>query len=201
MTVVERRQVRGICEHVLAVAQRAKGAPKKEVLHQSAVRLRALLRKGRFRQAEALAYGMLMESKDLSKEESSDEAAEDHKTSKTPHESVGNTVNIGRSIKFIRVAAEIKQSEMAQRLEISQNYLSLLENNKADPSLSLLRRISSEFNVPVNFLLLEGSFEYESKDVETDSLLKQLEKLIHQLQTSRIKGAMGALDGTGSSGS
>ena len=82
-----------------------------------------------------------------------DEMTEDHETSKTPMTPVENTVDIGRSIKFVRVAAGIRQGEMAKRLSISQNYLSLLENNRAEPSLSLLRRISTEFHVPVNFLL------------------------------------------------
>lgn len=96
-------------------------------------------------------------------------------------------MNIGRSIKFVRVATEIKQGEMAKRLGISQNYLSLLENNHSEPSLSLLKKISTEFNIPVSFLMLESSVEFESERPEANMLLKQLQQLIHQLQDARIK--------------
>lgn len=107
-------------------------------------------------------------------------------------------MNIGRSIKFVRVAAGIKQGAMAKRLDISQNYLSLLENNKAEPSLPLLRRISSEFRVPVSFLLLESTVEFEAEEPQADALLKQLQTLIHQLQRARIAESQGVTDGVAS---
>ena len=128
MRSAERRAVRSICEHVLAVVDGTKGTTNKEVLQRSVVRLRALLRRGRLREAEDVAYGVLMDLRGLSNESSDDEAAEDHETSKTSDASVEHTVDMGRSIKFVRVAAGIRQGEMANRLEISQNYLSLLEN-------------------------------------------------------------------------
>jgi transcriptional regulator with XRE-family HTH domain len=104
-------------------------------------------------------------------------------------ELVASTVDIGRGIKFVRVAAGLRQGEMAKRLNISQNYLSLLENNKAEPSLSLLRKISSEFHVPVSFLLMEGLVEFDSDEPVVAEMLKEVHKLILQLQESRIKEA------------
>lgn len=140
-----------------------------------------------------------MDVQGLSDDGSDEESAEDHETSKTPNASVEHTVNIGRSIKFVRVAAELRQGDMAERLDISQNYLSLLENNKAEPSLSLLRRICSEFNVPLSFLLLEGTTDFESDESEMNTLLQELKTLIHDLQRSRIKEDKGATDGTSKS--
>lgn len=95
-------------------------------------------------------------------------------------------MDIGRSIKFVRVAAGIRQNEMAKRIGISQNYLSLLENNKSEPSLSLLRRISEEFGVPMSFLFLEGEMDYESDDTKAHDLLQEIKSLVHTLQRSRI---------------
>ena len=95
-------------------------------------------------------------------------------------------MNIGKSIKFIRVAANIKQGEMAQKLEVSQNYLSILENNKAEPSLSLLKKISEVFNVPIGFLLVEENVAFESDKPEIDGLYKELHNLIYQLQKVHI---------------
>ena len=95
-------------------------------------------------------------------------------------------MNIGKSIKFIRVAADIKQGQMAQRLDVSQNYLSLLENNKAEPSLSLLKKISKVFNVPIGFLIVEENVSFESKDPELDGIYKELHTLIYKLQKIHI---------------
>ena len=197
MKRIERRQVKAICDHVITLAEKTQGTANTEVLQQPVAQLQASLRNGQIHQAEALAYGILMEYQNLSEENSEEEAAEGHRTSKTPQISVRTTVNIGRSIKFVRVAAGIRQGEMATRLAISQNYLSLLENNKAEPSLSLLKKISTEFNVPVSFLLLESSVDFESGNPDADSLLKQLQELIHQLQDARIKEGQVSTDGVG----
>src|SRR2546427_790735 len=48
-------------------------------------------------------------------------------------------MNIGRTIKLIRQVAGLTQEQMAERLDIASNYMSLLENDKATPKLSLLR--------------------------------------------------------------
>lgn len=198
MKRIEHRQVIAICKHVLRVAKMTTGTANTEVLQQPVARMQASLRKGQYRQAEDLAYGILIECQNLSKESGDEEAAEGPETSKTPHKSVDHTVNIGRSIKFIRVAAGIKQGKMAGRLDISQNYLSLLENNKAEPSLSLLRRIASEFHVPMSFLFLEDTADFESDEPEMHALLQELQSLIHNLQRSRIKEGQGTQDGASS---
>lgn len=192
----ERRVVRAVCRHVLAVAERTTGTANTEVLQRSVSRLRTALRRGRLCEAENLAYGVLMDVEGRSEDSGDDEAAENDDTSKTSMASVERTVNIGRGIKFVRVAAGIKQGAMAARLGISQNYLSLLENNKAEPSLALLRRISEEFNVPVSFLLLESSTDYESDEAETHELLQKIKQLIHGLQEKRVRESRGAADGT-----
>ena len=196
----ERRQAMAICELVSQRVAMVKETANKEVLQTSVAQMRALQLRGQFCQAVDLSYEILMEAEKLSND-SSEEADESHETSKTPQISVRNTVNIGRSIKFVRVAAEIRQGEMADRLEISQNYLSLLENNKAEPSLSLLKKISATFNVPVNFLLLESSVDFESDNPEVHSVMQQLQKLIHQFEDTHIKENQAATDGTSNTGS
>jgi transcriptional regulator with XRE-family HTH domain len=75
---------------------------------------------------------------------------------------------------------------MAERLGISQNYLSLLENNRAEPSLGLIRRISDEFDVPASFLLWEENAQSEGADSEVAERLQRLRDLIHELQQLRI---------------
>ena len=196
MKKAEHRQVQAICSYAFALAKVTKGTSNTEVLQRTLVHLRSALRRGQIWLAEDLVYRVLMECQNLSEEGSDEDTADECETSKTPYKSVNSTVNIGRSIKFVRVAAGIRQGEMAQRLGISQNYLSLLENNKAEPSMSLLKKISTEFKVPVSFLLLESSVEFESGDPDKDLIWKQLHKLIHQLQSTRIKESQESMDGS-----
>jgi transcriptional regulator with XRE-family HTH domain len=49
-------------------------------------------------------------------------------------------------IKRYRKIRRITQKELAYKIEISQNYLSELENNKYDIRLSLLCKIAKELN-------------------------------------------------------
>ena len=100
-------------------------------------------------------------------------------------------MNIGKGIKFVRVAANLRQSEMAERLQISQNYLSLLENNRADPSVELIRRISEVFGVPANFLLWEDAMPSEGHTPEVSAKYNQIKSLIHELQQLRISRQLG----------
>lgn len=95
-------------------------------------------------------------------------------------------MNIGKGIKFVRVASDLKQGEMATKLEISQNYLSLLENNKAEPSVALLKKISSVFGVPAGFLFWEDAMPEDGSSPEITQRMHKIRSLVHELQQMRI---------------
>lgn len=95
-------------------------------------------------------------------------------------------MDIGKGLRFIRVAAGLQQKDLAQRLGISQNYLSLLENNKAEPSLSLLRKVSDEFDIPTSFLLWEENAVDKEVNPEIREHYERLRQLIHELQQMRV---------------
>jgi len=95
-------------------------------------------------------------------------------------------VNIGKGIKFVRLVSGLRQGEMARRLEITQNYLSLLENNKAEPSVTLLRRIADTFGVPASFLLWEDAMPSEGDTPEITEKYQRIRSLVHELQQLRI---------------
>lgn len=58
----------------------------------------------------------------------------------------------GERIKQARKQAGLRQNELARRIEVSPPTLSQVENSKRQPSLELLRRISSELQVDINDL-------------------------------------------------
>ncbi|MGB2863942.1 MAG: helix-turn-helix transcriptional regulator [Sedimentisphaerales bacterium] len=95
-------------------------------------------------------------------------------------------MDIGKGIKFVRIASGIRQGEMAKRLDISQNYLSLLENNKAEPSIALLRKISDTFGVPASFLFWEEAMPIEGETPEVTDKYNRIRSLVHELQELRI---------------
>lgn len=56
---------------------------------------------------------------------------------------------IGKNIKLFRVNAGIKQKDLAQRIGIKESYMSSVESERKEPSLSLLKKIADELGIPV----------------------------------------------------
>lgn len=63
-------------------------------------------------------------------------------------------------IKQYRIKNKLTQKELAHKINISQNYLSELENNKWDIKLSTLCEIADNLNVSPKSL-----FEYKKDDI------------------------------------
>lgn len=99
-------------------------------------------------------------------------------------------MNVGKGIRFVRAASGLRQGEVAQRLGITQNYLSLLENNKAEPSMGLLRKISGVFCVPVAFLVWEDAMPPEGETPEVTEKYERIRNLVHELQRLRVVRAL-----------
>ena len=62
-------------------------------------------------------------------------------------------MNIGISIKTIRKNKGLNQAQLADLCGITVTYLSLIENDKKHPTLSLLRTIANSLNIPLPILL------------------------------------------------
>jgi len=61
-------------------------------------------------------------------------------------------VAVGRRIREIR-GFDMTQEEFAQRIGISQNYLSTMERGKVEVGAEILLRISQEFDKRIEWLL------------------------------------------------
>ncbi|MCL2055285.1 MAG: helix-turn-helix domain-containing protein [Oscillospiraceae bacterium] len=66
---------------------------------------------------------------------------------------------IGKRIKKARLEAGLTQSVLAEMLEISDNYLSQVENGREHPNLEMLSKISIHTNVTLPYLLADTVFE------------------------------------------
>lgn len=63
-------------------------------------------------------------------------------------------MTLGNAIKLIRTARGLTQREVAHDVEVSANYLSLIESDKREPSLSFLNRLAGKLGVPVAMLFV-----------------------------------------------
>lgn len=84
-------------------------------------------------------------------------------------------MSVGKSIKLFRVHANIKQKELAHKLGIKESYLSQLENEKKEPSLSLLKKIAGALDVPI------AMFFWENNEQHIDNPIEQLKSLVMRL--------------------
>jgi transcriptional regulator with XRE-family HTH domain len=64
-------------------------------------------------------------------------------------------MGIGMKIKLERIKRNIKQSDLASRLNITPQYLRLIEKEEVDPRYNLLSKISKELGTSVSYLISE----------------------------------------------
>jgi transcriptional regulator with XRE-family HTH domain len=95
-------------------------------------------------------------------------------------------MSVGRAAKFARVAAGIKQKDLADRLDVSPNYLSLVENDKREPSISFLRNLAGELAIPLGLLFLNADSDLSEVSPEERALLLRIQDFIFQIQQIKL---------------
>lgn len=93
-------------------------------------------------------------------------------------------MTVGKNIRLFRTFAGLKQKELAQKVEIKESYLSSIENNKKEPSLTLLKKLSNVLNVPIAMFFWENidSLNDETPEAKIKKLLIQLTSEINSFQ-------------------
>ena len=77
-------------------------------------------------------------------------------------------MNLGRTIRMCRTQRGLSQAELADRADCSVSYLSVLENNKRDPTLSTLTKISNALQVPIGLLFFLASEKDERQGMDKE---------------------------------
>jgi transcriptional regulator with XRE-family HTH domain len=72
-----------------------------------------------------------------------------------------SAMNVGKAIRLCRTQQGASQSAIADRANCSVSYLSMLENNKRDPTLSTVTKIAEALNVPVGVLFVLAADQNE----------------------------------------
>ncbi|QEZ68022.1 XRE family transcriptional regulator [Paraclostridium bifermentans] len=90
-------------------------------------------------------------------------------------------MNIGANIKKFRKEKGLTQKELAEKIGVSGAYIQQIENNKKNPSIKTLNKISSALGVTIQELIAGEKQQVEiiEKDItqfSTDELLKEIVK-------------------------
>jgi len=77
-------------------------------------------------------------------------------------------MNVGQAIRMCRTRRGVSQTDLAHRVDCSVSYLSMLENNKRDPTLSTLTKIAHGLNVPMGILFFLAADREELGGMDKD---------------------------------
>jgi len=86
-------------------------------------------------------------------------------------------MTLGTAIRRLRAAGGWSQKDFARRLEISPSYLSLIETDRREPALPLVRKIAEELGLPAAILFaaaLAGAAAHGTNSQQVDGALDQL---------------------------
>ncbi len=86
-------------------------------------------------------------------------------------------MKLGRALKLMRTASGLKQKEVAAKLRVTQNYLSLVENEKRDPSLFFLKQLARILGVPIGLFFLWEEVEAGPSQKSLDQVRTLLARL------------------------
>lgn len=99
--------------------------------------------------------------------------------------------SFGSRFKAFRKSLGWTATKCAQELKVSQAYISQIESNQREPSLSLLRSIKEKLNLDLNYLI-SGSIKenvvkevfhgYEKRENDALNILNNIEKEISSIK-------------------
>lgn len=103
-------------------------------------------------------------------------------------------MKIGKLLKMLRISKGLTQNQMSKLLGISQNYLSLIEQDKKTPSTEAIANFASSLSISKDALILVSSDapkELNDKDIEDFMRLQQniLSLLLYQTSGELRKSA------------
>src|SRR5262245_43904792 len=88
-------------------------------------------------------------------------------------------IQIGQTLRVLRVAADLKQAQLAKDLGVTANYLSLVEKGNREPSLTFLKKFAKRIDFPLGYFLWLALADDKSE--EAGELQKSMDKLLGQL--------------------
>jgi transcriptional regulator with XRE-family HTH domain len=96
-------------------------------------------------------------------------------------------MTLGNAIKLIRTARGMTQKDVARKLKVSANYISLVEGGRREPSLPFLRNLAALYNVPIAMFFMWQGKPVPGADAKSVNRLREvlmeLDRIIVQADT------------------
>ena len=89
--------------------------------------------------------------------------------------------NLGKTIRILRQAKELKLNSLAKSSDVSVPFMSLIESGNRQPSLAVIRKVASALGVPSEALVLMSVGKESSlhtSDIATAEITNGVKKLI-----------------------
>lgn len=96
--------------------------------------------------------------------------------------------NIGKTIKVMRELSGLRQGQLAKRVAVSSNYISLVENQRREPSLKFLKKVADELNLPISVFFWEDVAKSDTDNGREGDAAQEINRLFWDLVSSRLEG-------------
>ena len=91
---------------------------------------------------------------------------------------------MGEAVKLLRLKKKIKQRELSKLCNISQTYLSQIENGKKEPTFSIIKKIGDQLCVPLPVILFMSLNEKDVPDGKKEFFIvlnPMIQKMIEKI--------------------
>lgn len=95
-------------------------------------------------------------------------------------------MNIGKAIKVCRTQKDLSQKELAKKAGVSISYLSLLERNKREANIHIIKNIAHALDIPLSILIFLASEKKELIGLDKD-IINQLSHVVLELMDDEKK--------------
>src|SRR5438874_1539115 len=109
-------------------------------------------------------------------------------------------MRLGSTIRRLRLASGLSQAKLAQRAGVTPSFLSRIERDTREPTLTVLRRLAEHLNAPFGVLLAAALGDVTSDPNWQGAMGKLIEAVRIQLLTEAVERQQQSLFEDASSG-
>jgi transcriptional regulator with XRE-family HTH domain len=95
--------------------------------------------------------------------------------------------DLGTRLKMIRIYSEIKQKDLADKLNVPASLLSLYEQGKREPSITFLNTFCEHFDMSLSQLFAyQTSEEKDNKNSQYQNIINSLQKFLSEVEKDKL---------------
>lgn len=100
-------------------------------------------------------------------------------------------MQLGTTIRRFRLASGMSQAELARRAGLSASFLSLIERDRREPTLSLLRRLAEQLGLPFGVFVAAALADVAEDPRWQGIMSKIIEAVRLQILTKAVEESSG----------